>query len=142
MRKNYKFLIFGICLAVTCLCFLPVMSRASGASGTCMLIIRGYNLMEFSGLGCIPILTPLLIPGILFGHQSRAAQEIEIMLLFLASMASYIHSFNSAREWLLKVGSSIISLYPGALLMPLGLILVFAFAISSGPFFLWNNFKG
>lgn len=126
MRNKYNVIFTVICVSISFLNILPVMSAYSGGVESCTLVIHGYNLLEFSALGCVPMLAPLLIPVILFDHQSKATQEVELMLLLLANMTCYVHSFNAAKAWLTATGVSMISYHPGALLIPLGFILLLA----------------
>ena len=107
-------------VAVFALCALPLISAYCGGGESCTLVIRGYNLMEFSGWGAVPMLAPLLVPAILFGNQPKAAREAELVLLFLADVVCYAHSLSAARIWLETVGDSAISVHPGMILCPLG----------------------
>lgn len=122
MRRYFKVIMILASVAVTIMSILPVMSIYLSGGESCTLYVRGFNLMEFSAWGCIPLFAPLLIPVILFGHQSKAAQEAELMLLFGVNMVSYVHSFNAARAWL-ELEDALITYYPGMLLIPFAFIL-------------------
>lgn len=110
--KLTKTIIIILSLITATFCLFPVISAYSGGEGSCTLIVRGYNLMEFSAFGIIPILAPLMIPVILYGNQSKGAKERGLILLSLGNMFCYTHSFNAAKAWLENVGDSPISYYP------------------------------
>ena len=126
MKSNYKWVVVLFSIVSTAICTLPIMS-------TCLtedfgyrdiFYVHGYNLMEFSAWGCVPLFATLLIPVILYGSQARAIKELELILLFSGNMICYVHSFNAARAWLLSIGGSPISFYPGVLLYPCCFVLL------------------
>ena len=69
----------------TVLCTLPVMSAHlnGGESGT--LVVRGYNLMEFSAWGCIPMIAPLLMAALLL-CWSELVREAGLLSLFAGNL--------------------------------------------------------
>lgn len=122
MRKEKLFCCLMVAAAIIAfaLCVLPLTSVYSGGSESYTIVIHGYNLIEFSAWGMIPLLAPLIIPVLLFGHQQKAVQELFLMVLFMGSMVCYIQSLNAANEWLGVASDSLHTLHPGVLLMPLG----------------------
>ena len=119
MRRLHKTLIFCASIATTALCALPLMSTYLSGEESCTMFIRGYNLMEFSALGCVPLFAPLFILAVLLGSQTKAAKETMMLFLFAANMICYVHSFNAARIWLGSLGGSLLTFYPGMFLIPL-----------------------
>ena len=119
MKKEYKTILVLISVAVAATCALPVMSIYLSDGESCTMLIRGYNLMEFSALGCVPLFAPLFIPAITLGSQTEAAKETMMLFLFAANMICYVHSFNAARTWLGSLNGSLRTFYPGMLLIPL-----------------------
>ena len=101
------------------------MSVRTGGIEWGILTVRGYNLMEFSVWGCVPIFAVLLAPVILFGSQSNDWKELELIFLFSAHLVCYVHSFNAAKVWMHAVGDSMLSLRIGALLYPSGIVILF-----------------
>lgn len=126
--KKTKIITIILSLIAFAISFFPFMSAHSGDEESGTLIVRGFNLMEFSALGVIPILAPLVIPVILYGNQSKAAKERGLILLLLGNMLCYVHSFNAAKEWLENVGDSLISYYPTTIIYPVCFILVLILA--------------
>ena len=124
MKKFKKQFILWMSIVAAALCNLPIMSTCLNDGEQHMIVIQGYNLMEFSALGCIPVFAVLLIPVILFGSQTKAAKEVELILLFCVNMVCYVHSFTAARAWLDSIGDSLIIYYPGRLLYPAGFLAV------------------
>lgn len=80
--------------------------------------------MEFSALAVIPIIAPLFVIVILFGHQSNPAQEIELLCLTAVNMICYVDGVNAAKEWLYSHDGSLLEYYPGMMLLPLAFCLV------------------
>lgn len=128
MKKWYKTIITLACVGVFVLAALPIMSVEIVGGESYTAIVRGYNLMEFSPWGVIPLMTPLLIFLIVFGKQSRAVKEAELLLLLVISMICYVHSFQLATEWLRSVGTSMIARDVGMALYPSSLVGLLIFA--------------
>lgn len=122
MKDIFKTVIVIASLGASATCVLPLMSVTASGGESATFILNGYNLMEFSVWGCVPIISTLLIPVILFGKQSKAAQEAELLLLFIANAVCYVHSFNAAKEWLRSVGDTMIDFHYGMMFYPLGFI--------------------
>ena len=136
MKRAYRVTFVLVCIAAASLCMLPVMSVYLNDGEICTLFVRGYNLMEFSAWSCVPLLAPLLIPMVLFGTQTKAAKEIEFLILFIGNMICYVHSVNAARAWLTSLGDTLITYYPGMFLTP------FAFVVIVGYSALFEERKG
>ena len=107
------------CISVSIMHILPVMSTYLSDGESCTLMVRGYNLMEFSALAVIPMIAPLFIIVILLGHQSKSAQEIELISLAAVNLICYVHGVNAAKDWLYSLDGSLLEYYPGMMLLPL-----------------------
>lgn len=112
------------------ICLLPVMSVYSGGLESCILFVRGYNLIEFSALGIIPLLSPVAVFLIIFVQQRKAAKELELIVLMFSNTVSYIHGFHAAHSWLESVGDSHVSYHSGLLLIPIIFIITVIFSIT------------
>ena len=95
-----KCVVTAASLAAFALCILPLMSVRTGGPESGVLVVRGYNLMEFSAWGCVPVLAPLLLPFILYGGQPDAMRRGELLMLAVGNAVCYVHGFNAARAWL------------------------------------------
>lgn len=123
MRKTRKIIILVAGLTAVALSAVPVMGMRLSGGEWGEITIHGYNLMEFSALACLPLLTPLLLPVILFGNQSKAAQEAELLFLFGGNVLSCVHSCNAAQIWLSTLEDGLVRHYAGDVLYPLGFVL-------------------
>ena len=125
MNRRLLNSLFSIaCIAVSIMHILPVMSIYLSDGESCTLMVRGYNLMEFSALAVIPIIAPLFIIVILLGYQSKSAQELELLILTAVNMICYVHGVNAAKEWLYSLDGSLLEYYPGMLLLPFAFCLI------------------
>ena len=117
-RRLLNSLLTVVCISVSIMHILPVMSTYLSDGESCTLMVRGYNLMEFNALAVIPMIAPLFIIVILLGHQSKSAQEIELLFLTAANLICYIHGVNAAKDWLYSLDGSLLEYYPGMMLLP------------------------
>ena len=100
------------------LCFFPLMSVYVDGKENTVLTACGFNLMECSALGVVPLIAPLLVPIILYGHQNKASKERCLIVLLVGNLICYVDSFNATKEWFGTVGSEMISYYPMAVIYP------------------------
>ena len=107
----------------------PIMSVYSGGSENCTLLVRGYNLLEFSPWGTIPVFTVLYVLAILFSCQSKATKHAELLLLLVANCVCYAISVMEARAWLDNVGSSFVFTHFGMFIFPLGVMALILIAM-------------
>ena len=97
-NRNFKYLFLAACCGAAAMSGLPVLSGAC-KSGT--IFVRGFNLMEFSPCGCIPLIAPFALFVILYGSQSKQAREIEMLMLAIGNLMCFVQSCNYARDWML-----------------------------------------
>ena len=132
--KRYKLLVIAASTAATAMCLFPLMSKIPYGSESCTLFVRGYNLMEFSAWGILPVIAPLLIPVVLFLPLSKRLQLTSFALILTGNAFCYGYSFTQARAWLDPLGSLPTSYYPCAILYPLvfvGTIILAGFCVTA-----------
>ena len=128
MRKRHRFYVSVACAVALALCAIPIMSIVTDGLESGVLTIRGYNLLSMSAWAAIPVFSPIAVLVIVLGHQTKGGKEMEMLLLGMASMVSYVHSVLVSREWLVSVGGSLVDYQVGMLLYPLGLLVLLAIA--------------
>ena len=116
---NLEKMLFAV-VAMVALNAMPIMSVSCMDREACELMVRGYNLMEFSPWGTIPIFTALFVIAILFSCQSKAAKQAELLLLLAAVCVCYVTSIMASRAWLESVSSSFVFTHFGMITFPLG----------------------
>ena len=127
MKKSVTRLGAVIMLAVIIsagMCVLPITTIHCGGPEPATIVVRGFNLMNFSCRGIVPILAALITPVSAMGSQSHGAKEAELIFLFMANAVSFLHSFNTAKMWFMEGDKSLITLDFGAVIFPLGFIAV------------------
>ena len=105
---------------------LTALPLISGVSEPDTIMIKGFNLMEFSPLGCVPVLVPILIAVITFSGMNQSVKEAATILFAVGYLICYTQAFNAARAWLSIHADSFFTYYPGVVLMPLACILEMA----------------
>ena len=128
MRRLHKTLIFCASIATTALCALPLMSTHLSGGESCTMVIRGFNLMEFSARGCVPLFAALLIPMILFGCQSKTSKEAELLLLVVINLTCFVHGINASHEWIHSLNGSLLTYYSGMMIYPCAFIATWVLA--------------
>ncbi len=133
---NYRNFLMMLSLAFVALNTMPIFSTFCGGSESCTLMVRGYNLLEFSAWAALPIFTVVIILGILFSVQKKSAKNAELLLLLTANVVCYMESLKAARVWLESISNAPINSHFGMLAYPIGTMAIIFYAI-----LFINNFK-
>lgn len=129
-KSCLKYAIMFASIAVSAMYVLPLLSVYSGGIESGTFVIRGFNLAEFSVWSVLPLIAPLLITVILFGHQPKVAQKIELIALIVGNTAAYVHGLSAARAWIDEIGGRITTYHPSVFVLPIALIVVVALALA------------
>ena len=124
-----KYTVIALSVIATAICVFPMLSGKITTGEAYTSVIRGYNLMEFSAWGITAIISPWLVPLILYGCQSRSAKELELMALMIGNIVCYIHSVHNAWIWLHDIGASAVAMKAAMFLYPIVFILLCITAI-------------
>lgn len=119
-RRLFDILIATCFFAAVMASTQPLLSTKAGYD---TILVRGFNLMEFSALGCVPVLAPVLILFIIFGSQGRKVKEMCLVAFMLFIAICYCHGFIAAREWLMEASEARIIYHPCTLLFPMAVLL-------------------
>ena len=87
------------------------------------VLVRGFNLMEFSALGCVPVLAPVILLFIIFSAHDTKTKEMSIMAVLIITAVCYCNGFIAAREWLMGITEGRIAYHPCSLLFPVFILL-------------------
>ena len=136
MLLSYRNFMMMLSLAFVALNALPIFSAHCGGSESCTLMVRGYNLLEFSFWAVLPVFTVVIILGILFSFQKKSAKNVELLLLLIANAVCYLESMKAARVWLDGISNAPINCHFGMIAFPLGTMVIIFYAI-----LFVNNFK-
>ena len=129
MLINHRNLLMILSAALLGLNALPILSTHCGSIESCTLMIRGYNLLEFSPWAAIPVFSSVLVLAILLSLQKKSTKNMELVLMLAANTVCYVESLRAARTWLDSVSSGLINCHPGMLSFPIGTIMVVFYAM-------------
>ena len=129
MLINHRNLLMILSAALLGLNALPILSTHCGSIESCTLMIRGYNLLEFSSWAVIPVFSPLLVLSILISLQKKSTKNMELVILLTANTVCYVESLRAARTWLDGVSSGLINCHPGMLSFPIGILAIVFYAM-------------
>ena len=118
-------------LTVLPMAFMVILSGVPVASVYCegeyastSIIIRGYNLCEYSSLGFFPLVMPFMI--YLLERTSKAAAERNNFIITATVICTYGLGYSLKIAWdhLVEIGSFPVEAHVGILLYPLGVMLL------------------
>ena len=126
---SYRNYMMMLSLASVALNALPIFSAHCGGSESCTLMVRGYNLLEFSSWAALPVFTVVIILGILFSFQKKSAKNVELLLLLLANAVCYMESMKAARAWLDGISNAPVNCHYGMFAFPIGIVMIVFYAM-------------
>lgn len=124
-----KYTIIMLSAISTVMCLFPMLSAEITGGEAYTSVIHGYNLLEFSTCGIVSIIAPALVTAILYGCQSKAAKELELIVLAVGNLICYVHSVHNAWMWLFEIGASAFEVKVALFLYPLIFLMLCIMAI-------------
>lgn len=101
-KKRIKRIIMALSISSFVLLLLPVFNfDADGME----YVVRGINLTEFSALGNIVLMLPLIILAILYSHMRATQKTVGIIAAQCVNLIGMHNSFCEAKEWVEQISS-------------------------------------
>ena len=129
MLFNHRNFMMLLTLATVALNTLPILSVHCGGSESCTLMVRGYNLLEFSSWAAIPVFSTILVLAILFSFQKKSAKNVELILLLAVNAVCYAESLRAARAWLDGISNVPANCHYGMFAFPIGIVMIVFYAM-------------
>ena len=114
-----KYTIPVLSLISIALCFFPILSAKITTGEVYTSVICGYNLLEFSAVGLVILIAPILVPTIMHGCQTKEIKEISLEILLLGNSICYTHSVHKAWQWLHEIEASLFEIKATLFLYPI-----------------------
>ncbi len=118
MRFGYGVLVVLLCIAALCTSGASVISCDD-------ILVRNTNLAEFSALGVIPLITPILLAAVFFSHMQKAAKELTYTVMLAVTSVCHAHAVRGSYNWLIDVCDGRVRYHYGLYLVPMILLGLF-----------------
>ena len=118
MRFGYGTLVVLMCFAALCTAGASVMSCDG-------ILVRNVNLCEFSALGVIPLITPILLAAVFFSHMRKSTKELLYTLMLAVTSVCHAQAVRASYNWLIEVCDGRISYHYGLYVLPMILFGIF-----------------
>jgi uncharacterized membrane protein len=108
MKKIVKY--SGIAFALLSLLSLslPVFSTRITDGEACGLVVKGYNLVEFSPWGGIVLLAPLVLLGLMLSKLKNTTKTVGLIILFALNGVALCASTSAAYKWMYDVSTEFV----------------------------------
>lgn len=102
MRIRKFFSILAIMLSLTAIAslFLPIYSNNLTDGEACNLIVKGYNLIEFSPWGGVVVVAPFVLLGLMLSKLNDTIKTIALLCLFTLNGVALCGSTSAAYKWI------------------------------------------
>lgn len=120
MRKYGKIILTFASMLLLFSFLLPIMSVEASVGESCVISVRGINLMTFSAWGVVPLIMPLIVISAVWMCRKILFCEWVTVLSFAVNSVCYVHGCNAARSWLQTIGDSLLTFHPALILLPIG----------------------
>jgi len=107
---------------------LPIYSTTIDGEEGCELIIRGYNLAEFSVWGSLVFTIPIIIIAVTYSRQYNKMKNLLLIAIYLFSIVVFHNASVAADTWIRSVADGFVLCRPYQLI---SFVFVFASMIFS-----------
>lgn len=108
MRITKLFNVISVLLSIAAFISLalPFYSSHVTEGEAYNMVIKGYNLVEFSPLGSVVLISPILLIGLVFSKLQNNHKTIGILSLLPITAIALNHSCSAAYRWMTEQTSS------------------------------------
>lgn len=92
-------IIFSLAALTTLI--LPLFSEYITGGESYNMVIKGYNLVEFSPLGSVVLISPILLIGLILSKLKNSFKTVGTMGLLLLDLLALSHSYSAAYNWII-----------------------------------------
>ncbi|MBR2043542.1 MAG: hypothetical protein IJ946_04310 [Clostridia bacterium] len=123
VRKLFSVLAIILSLFAIASLFLPIYSTNITDGEACNLIVKGYNLVEFSPWGGVMLLTPLVLLGLMLSKIKSSVKTIGLLGLLLLDSVALCGATSAAYSWITNIATGFVKPHMGHLIYALLLFL-------------------
>ena len=123
IRKVLK--VIGVIFAaasILCL-FLPIFSTRITEGEAWTMVIKGYNMTEFSPWGSVVLISPLIFIGLLFSKVKNSMKTFVLLILLLIDSYALSNAYSATYKWVLEAATGYVQPHPNHLLYTLALLI-------------------
>ena len=119
----------GITFAVLSLfsLILPIYSTFIAEGESCNMVIRMYNLVEFSPLGAFVLTAPIALLILMLSKVKSSVKTIGIIVLLLLDCMALYRTISVAHSWINNIATGVVNSNIGCLIYAVFLILEMIF---------------
>ena len=99
--------VFSALLAMAAL-FGPIYSTYIVDVESCNMIVKGYNLVEFSPWGSVVLLAPLVLVALMLSKLKPAVKTVGTLVLFMLTGVALSGSVASAHTWICGIATGFV----------------------------------
>ena len=99
--------VFSALLAMVAL-FGPIYNTYIAEGEACNIIVKGYNLVEFSPWGSVVLLAPLVLVALMLSKLNPAVKTVGALGLFLLTGVALSGSVASAHTWICGIATGFV----------------------------------
>ena len=105
-----------VCLLLNLVSYIPLIlpiysTMVDGKEGY-ELIIRGYNLVEFSVWGSLVFAIPVIVLAITYSNQDCRIKNLLLLATYLLSIAGFYNASIAADKWIRDVANGFVLCRP------------------------------
>lgn len=106
MKKFLNPLAILFSLAAITTLVLPLFSQYIVGGESYNMVIKCYNLVEFSPLGSVVLISPILLIGLILSKLKNSFKTVGTMGLLLLDLLALSHSYSAAYNWIIAEAGS------------------------------------
>lgn len=133
INKILRFMSIVLALFSLASLSLPIYSTNITDGEACNLIVKGYNLVEFSPWGGVVILAPVALLGLMLSKLNDTIKMVGLLGLFTFNGVALCGSTSAAYKWICDVSTGFVEPHMNHLVYAL------LFFVATVCFYIINN---
>lgn len=123
VKRIFRFLCAVLALLSLASLSLPIYSTYITDGEACDMVIKGYNLVEFSPWGGVVLLAPLVLLGLMLSKLKSSVKTIGLLGLLLLNSVALCGATSAAYSWITNIATGFVKPHMGHLIYALLLFL-------------------
>lgn len=133
LKRIFRFLCAVLALLSLASLTLPIYSTYITDGEACDMVIKGYNLAEFSPWGGIVLLAPFVLLGLMLSKLKSSVKTIGLLSLLLLDSVALCGATSAAYGWITDIATGFVEPHMGHL--------IYAMLLFLSMVCLWSSYK-
>ena len=132
IQKTFNLIATILSLSALLSLSLPLYNTTLLDQESCYMVVKLFNLVEFSPWGGFVLLAPIALLGLMLSKLNNNIKTIGLLILFILTGVALCSSTSAAYEWICNLSTGFVQTHPNHLIYAaLSFLSMFCFYIAN-----------